>query len=204
MKLYWSPRSPFVRKAMACAHELGLADRIETVYALVALDRPNPEMMRVNPLGRIPALITDDGDVLYDSTVICRYLDTLHEGEPIFPRETARRWDALRRHALADGTLETAVLWLAERKRPPQRQSPELLANFERKIRSALAAFEGEARGFESASVDIGHLCTGCALGYLDFRFPELDWRRDAPQLARWYERFAQRPALQYTQPYQE
>jgi glutathione S-transferase len=204
MKLYWSPRSPFVRKVMACAHELGLAERIETVYALVSLDKPNDEVMRLNPLGRIPTLVTDEGAVLYDSAVICEYLDTLHAGERLFPAAYDRRWDALRRHALADGVLETAVLWLSERKRAPEKQSPELLGAFERKIVSALAAFEAEADRAARAPVDIGHLTLGCALGYLDFRFESLGWRARAPALERWYRTFSERPALERTRPYQE
>jgi glutathione S-transferase len=204
MKLYWSPRSPFVRKVMACAHELGLAGEIETIYALVSFDRPNAEVMRVNPLGRIPVLVTDEGTVLYDSAVICEYLDTLHSGARLFPAEPQHRWEALRRQALADGMLETAVLWLFEMRRAPERQSPELLAASERKIASALAACEAEAGRLRPMPVDIGLLTLGCALGYLDFRFSTLAWRARAPQLAHWHREFGERPALKRTMPYQE
>jgi glutathione S-transferase len=204
MKLYWSPRSPFVRKVMACAHEIGLANRIETVYALVTLDRTNAEVMQVNPLGRIPTLITDEGETLYDSAVICEYLDTLHGGERLFPQHGPRRWDALRRHALADGILEKAVLWLGERKRAPGMQSTDLLAAFEAKIASGLAQLESEAPSFADAPVDIGHITTAGVLNYLDFRFADFAWRIRAPQLAGWYSGFAERPAMQATMHYQE
>ena len=91
MKLYWSPRSPYVRKVMVCAHETGLADRIEPVLAVVAMTRPHLELMRENPLGKIPTLVTDSGRVLFDSAVICEYLDSLHAGARLFPSAPERR-----------------------------------------------------------------------------------------------------------------
>src|SRR3954468_20990454 len=153
MKLHWSPRSPFVRKVMMCAHELGVAGRIEKLYTLVSLRKSNDEMLRVNPLGRIPALVLDDGTVLYDSIVICEYLDATF-GPKLFPMGPAHRWDALRRHALADGMLETGILWLNERTRPAQQQSPEMHEALERKMRAALIAAEFHAERLHSATPD--------------------------------------------------
>jgi glutathione S-transferase len=203
VKLYWSPRSPFVRKVLVCAHELGIADRIEKEYTLVSLRQPNAEMMRVNPLGRIPALVLDDGSVLYDSAVICEYLDATF-GPRLFPRQDAARWDALRRHALADGLIETAILWLAERTRPSAQQSPEMHAACERKIRSALAAAESEAERLGADSPDIGDLTLGVALRYLDFRYAQLGWRAAAPRLAAAFDALAQRASLRLTEPHDE
>ena len=117
MKLYWSPRSPFVRKVMVCAHELGIAERIETIYTLVSMSTLNEDARQVNPLGRIPALVTDQGVVLYDSAVICEYLDVTYGEARLFGGQDAQRWDRLRRHALADGMLETLVLWHGERRK---------------------------------------------------------------------------------------
>lgn len=199
MKLYWSPRSPFVRKVMVCAHELGIAGGIEKVYSLVSMSATNPTVMQANPLGRIPALVIDDGTVLYDSVVICEYLDARYGAGRLFPVEPNRRWDALRRHALADGLLETLVLWRSESTREALRQSPEVLATFRLKAQSVLDAAEGEAAGASAAEPDIGHVTLGVALGYLDFRYAALAWRTQRPHLARWFEAFGARPSMRDT-----
>ena len=203
MKLYWSPRSPIVRKVMVCAHELGIAERIETIYTLVSMSTLNEDARQVNPLGRIPALVTDEGAVLYDSAVICEYLDVTYGEARLFGRQDAQRWDRLRRHALADGMLETLVLWHGERRKDAAQRSDAHLATFERKIASALDAAEREANASDTA-VDIGHLTLGVVLGYIDFRFADLGWRTNHPKLARWYESFAARPSLRLTAPHDE
>jgi glutathione S-transferase len=203
MKLHWSPRSPFVRKVVVCAYELGVEERIEKDYTLVSASGTNEDMLRVNPLGRIPALVLDDGSVLYDSIVICEYLDAAY-GPKLFPAQPAARWDALRRHALANGMLEIGLLWLAERGRPQAQQSPERLAAFERKTRSALAAAEAGADRLRSDKPDIGDLTLGVALGYLDFRYAHLKWREAAPRLAAAHAVLAQRRSLSQTTPYDE
>jgi glutathione S-transferase len=204
MKLYWSPRSPFVRKVMVCAHELGIADRIEKVYALVSLNQVNRDVMRVNPIGRIPALVADDGTVLYDSHVVCEYLDAQYGNSRLFPAKAPQRWDALWRLALADGMLETLVLWRAERVKPAPQQSSPVLVAFDRKVESALEALEEDASSLKLDDVDIGEIATGCALGYLDFRFVELDWRARCPRAALWFGSFGERPSMQHTLPYEE
>jgi glutathione S-transferase len=204
MKLYWSPRSPFVRKVMVCAHEVGIAERIERIRALVSLTQTNAEVLKVNPVGRIPALVLDDGDVLYDSHVICEYLDSEYGESRLFPAVNAGRWDALRRLALADGMLETSILWRAERMRPTAQRSSEMLAAFDRKITTALAAIERDSARLHTDRVDIGDLAMACALGYLDFRFAELGWRARHPRTAAWFESFNQRDSMQQTMPYDE
>lgn len=201
MKLYWSPRSPFARKVMIFAHETGLAGRIECVPTLVVMSRPNRELMHTNPLGKIPTLVTDEGRVLYDSLVICEYLDSLHRGPRLFPAAGAARWDTLRRHALANNMLDSLVLWRNEELRPQPQQSAELCAAFDLKIRNAVAFIEREADDLAAIPVDIGHLTLGCALGYIDFRFPQLAWREGNARLAAWYAAFAQRPSMQRTLP---
>ena len=204
MKLYWSPRSPFVRKVMVCAHELGITERIETVYALVSMSKVNPEVMSVNPVGRIPALVTDDGLKIYDSHVICEYLDARYGESQLFHGHTEARWDALRRLALGDAMLETLVLWRSEQTRPVPQQSPAVLDAFERKAASALATLELEDSIRDAAAMDIGDIAIGCALGYLDFRYAALDWRASAPRSAAWFESFNARPSMQQTLPYEE
>src|SRR5688572_8469512 len=109
MKLHWSPRSPYVRKVMIVAHETGLADSIEKMRTPVAMTAPNKSLMRDNPLSKIPTLITDDGMVLFDSLLICEYLDSLHAGPKLFPADGAERWQALRWHALGNGMLDAEI-----------------------------------------------------------------------------------------------
>lgn len=201
MKLYWSPRSPFVRKVMVFAHEAGLSGRIETVKTLVSSTAANRELMRVNPLGKIPTLVTDDGKVLFDSYVICDYLDGLHAGAKLIPQSPDIRWQVLRWHALGDNLLDNLVPWRGELMRPKPQQSPETLAAYEAKTRASVNFLEGEAAALGSTAVSIGHVAVGVALGYLDFRFPDLGWRDGHPQLADWHASFAQRSSFRNTMP---
>jgi glutathione S-transferase len=201
MKLYWSPRSPFARKVMVFAHEAGLAGRIETERTLVAMTHPNRDLMRINPLGKIPTLVTDEGEALFDSTVICEYLDSLHGGRRLFPPAAPERWRALRWHALGDNLLDNLVLWRNERLRPATQQSPETLAAFDLKVRACLDYLDNDAAPLDAAAVGIGHVAIAVALGYLDFRFPELGWRTGRGRIAAWYETFAQRPSIRNTMP---
>lgn len=201
MKLHWSPRSPFVRKVLVFAHEVGLADRIEKVRTHVAMTQPNRDLLQVNPLGKIPTLITDDGMVLFDSTVICEYFDSLHKGRKLFPQAAGKHWQALRWHALGDNMLDTLVLWRNEGLRPQAQQSPEIIVGFLAKTQSSLDALEKEAPELAAARFGIGHVAIGVALGYIDFRFPELRWREGRKAITAWYESFAQRPSAQSTVP---
>ncbi len=201
MKLHWSPRSPYARKVMVFAHEAGLAGRIETVRTLVSMTAPNRELMRVNPLAKIPTLITDDGTVLFDSTVICEYLDGLHGGGKLFPADPARRWPALRWHALGSNMLDNLVPWRNERLRPQAQQSPETIAAFDLKIRNAVGVLDAETAALGKAAVGVGHVAIGVALGYIDFRFSDLGWRDGNPRIAAWYEAFAKRPSMSNTVP---
>ena len=199
MKLFWSPRSPFVRKVMVFAHEAGLAGRIECVRTVVAMIRPNRELLAVNPTGKIPTLVLDDGSPLYDSTVICEYLDSLHDGTKLFPAAGPARWTALRRHALGNNLLDNLILGRNEILRPQPQQSPETLAGFELKVGNAVNALEREADTLAADPINIGHIAIACALGYIDFRFADLGWRADHDRMTRWYETFAQRPSMIHT-----
>lgn len=196
MKLFWSSRSPYVRKVMMFAHECGLAGRIECERTLVMMTQPNAGLLPLNPTGKIPTLILDDGSALYDSAVICEYLDSLHDGAKLFPHPGPERWTALRRHALGDNMLDNLVLWRNENTRPAQQQSPETLAAFELKMRNAFAALDREAGALAAGAVNIGHIAIATALSYTDFRFAHLDWRRGNDRIARWFETFAQRPSV--------
>ena len=195
MKLHWSPRSPYVRKVMIVAHELGLTDRIETVRTVVGGTTPHAGLMRQNPLGKIPTLELDDGTVLYDSPVICEYFDTLHDGPKLFPA-WPDRLTALRRLALGDGMLDIALAWVGERFRPMQMQSGPHMTLWEGKLRACVDALEMEVGALESGALTIGHIGIGVALAYLDFRFGDLRWRDGHPRLAAWHETFAARPSV--------
>ena len=200
MKLHWSPRSPYVRKVMIAAHEMGLADRLQTVRTVVGGTTPHLELMRENPLGKIPTLVLEDRTIIYDSPVICEYLDTLHDGARLFP-PWPERLTALRRLALGDGMLDIALAWLGERFRPAERQSESHMAPWQTKIRCCVDALELEAEALAGSSFSIGHIAIGIALSYLDFRFADLKWRDGHPRLAAWHTAFDARPSVQANPP---
>lgn len=199
MKLYWSSRSPFVRKVMVFAHECGLASQLKLERTLVAMNNPNRGLLKTNPTGKIPTLELDDGSALYDSTVICEYLDSVQQGTRLFPAAGQARWTALRRHALGNNLTDNLMLWRNELLRPATQQSPETLAAFELKVRNALDALESEAAALARDPLSIGHIAIAVALSYIDFRFAALGWREGHQHLARWYEEYSQRPAMRET-----
>lgn len=199
MQLYSSPTSPFVRKVRVSALELDLAARIELREITLSPVMPHQGLREHNPLGKIPALITDTGETLYDSAVICEYLDALAGGGRIFPAAGPTRWTALRRQALAGGVTDAAVLIRYEQTaRPATLQWRQWIEGQFLKIRTALDALEKE--DFDGA-FDIGTIALACALGYLDFRFPEERWRERHPRLAAWHLRAGERPSLAATRP---
>ena len=201
MKHWYSPPSPFARKVRVAAIELGLAGRIEEIRIAVAPHKPNEAFARNNPLMKIPALETGEGAVLYDSRVICEYLDALAGGARLFPAEGDARWDALRRQALGDGILDAGILRRYELAlRPEALRWDEWLAGQQRKVELGLEAAEREAGGWGEA-FDIGHLTLACTLGWLDFRFGEQDWRGSRPALAAWFARAGARPSMMQTPP---
>ena len=197
MKLHWSPKSPYVRKVMVCAHELALFERLELHRSVAAMLKPNPGLMADNPLSKIPTLVLDDGSTLFDSVVICEYLNDLAAG-PLFPKG-ADKWSALRWHALGDGLLDVLILWRNERER--ESPLPALTAAFELKARATLALLEAESVRLEHAAFGIGHIAVACTLGYLDYRFDALGWRSLAPNLAQWFAQVRLRPGFTLTEP---
>jgi glutathione S-transferase len=202
MKLYYTPTSPFVRKVLVSAHELGLADRIETTFLRPTPHEASPELSRANPLSKIPALVLDDGTTLYDSAVICEYLDALAGGGRLVPERGPARFRVLRTQALCDGILEAGVLVYYERTfRPPEAQSAPWLAGQTQKARQGLDALENEVDAFGDA-VDLASICAGVTLGWLEFRNVMGDVRAGRPKLARWYESFSARPSMQATIPH--
>jgi glutathione S-transferase len=199
MKLHWSPRSPFVRKVMITAYEVGVVDRIDRVRSVAAATKPHTELMRDNPLSKIPTLVLDDGTPLYDSRVICEYFDTLHRGPKLFPSEAGARFTALRRQALGDGILDLLVLWRGETQR--EHKSEVHIASFAKRRAASLATLEREAGAIATSGFTIGHIAIGCALSYLDFRFADQPWRSDYPRIADWHAAFRARPSVRATEP---
>ena len=199
MKLHWSPRSPFVRKVMIVAHERGLAGRIDCMRTVAAMTKPHAELMKDNPLSKIPTLVLDDGTVLYDSPVICEYLDVLEGAPKLFPRALKARMTALRRQALGDGFLEMMVALRNERERA-QPSDIHMASTAARKA-AVLANLDREAESLTTTPFGIGHIAIGCALSYLDFRFADENWRKDHLRLANWHAAFAARPSVRATEP---
>ena len=198
MKLYHSTTSPFVRKVMVSAIELGLADRIEKVPGKASPVARSTPVGQDNPLAKVPTLVTDDGTVLFDSRVICEYLDSVGGGR-LFPAAGAARWQALTDQALADGMTEAALLQVYEvRLRPADKQSPSWRDGQHDKVERGLDRLEQSASHFGDP-VDIGTIAVACALSYLDFRFPDLAWSTRHPTLAGWYATFAARPSMAAT-----
>ena len=201
MKLHYSPTSPYVRKVVITAIETGLFDRIERVSATASPISADDTLNADNPLGKVPCLVTDDGMALFDSPVICEYLDSLHSGAKLFPTAGPARWTALRRQALGDGLLDAALLARYEvALRPENFRWQEWSAGQKGKIARALDAMEGEASTLGD-TVDIGTITLAVALGYLDFRYAADHWRDGRKALADWHARFAERPSMQRSQP---
>lgn len=201
MKLYWSPTSPFVRKVMVTAHELGLADRIETELLRPSPTKIEPELSRHNPLSKIPALVLDDGSTLYDSAVICEYLGSLAEGSRLVPATGPERFRVLTTAALCDGILEAGIQVFYERNhRPADKQYEPWLAGQTQKVVQGLDALERLSGGF-GETVDLGQIAAGCTLGWLEFRSVVGELWEGRPALKAWYGRFAERPSMVATAP---
>src|SRR5262245_55768370 len=201
MKLRVNKASPFARKVRIMAREAGLTGQVEEIETTVSPVNANEDLARENPLVKIPALVMDSGDTLYDSGVICEYLDTLHAGSRFFPAAGPQRFAALRRHALTDGILEAAVLCRYETAvRPERLRWNDWIDGQKRKIFGGLTVLEREVDTW-SGDFDIGQIGVACALGYLDFRFADWNWRSGHPRLAAWYERASKRSSVSETAP---
>lgn len=199
VRLYHSPNSPYVRKVMVTVAELDLGDRIE-VCSTDVWDADSP-IGRVNPLGRIPTLETDDGETLYDSPVICEYLDSEFGGRRFLPSSGPERWRVLRLQALGDGLIDASVLIVLElRRRPAELRWTAWVDRQRAAMRRVLDDLERHAPKF-GTGLDLGKIAVGCALGYVDARFAEDDWREGRPALADWFGRVSLRPSMRDSAP---
>lgn len=196
MKIYYSGTSPYVRKVMVCAILRGLDGRIEK-HASNPHASP-ADLLSDNPLSRVPCLVTDEGLALFDSPVICEYLDSIGDAPKLFPLAGPARWAALKLQAMGDGILDAAVPCRGELAKPKEDARDALIARHKAAMSRTVDALEAALPGTD---LDIGTVAVACALGYLDFRYGSEPWRPGHPKLTAWYEAFAQHPALIATAP---
>ena len=198
MRLYYSPTSPYARKIRMVLAEKGLQNLVEAVPCSPFEDAA--ELISVNPLGKVPCLVLDDGSTVFDSPAIADYLDSLDSSVRLIPSDGADRLRVLRQQALGDGILDAAYAVVTERRRPGENQSSDWLLRWTAAITRAMKFLEQELDG-PGETLTLGEITIGAALGYLDFRLADLAWRDDNPITAAWYTRFAERPSMIATRP---
>ena len=199
MKLYTNPASPFCRKIEVLLHEARCVDLVDTEAAGGTPVEPGTLPITINPIGKIPTLVLDDGRAFYDSRVIARFLDDKCASNLYLD---AALWDVLTLEATGDGISDAAVLMVYEgRVRPEDIQYAPYVESQWAKVTRALDHLENQSMTLLDGPLTIGHIAVGCALGYLDFRHGARDWRVSRPALAAWYDTFAKRPSMQATQP---
>lgn len=200
MKLYYAEASPYVRKVRIFLDLGDLGGQVEVVPGGGTPVQPNEATVSANPLGKVPCLITDEGMTLFDSRVITRWLDS-KAGTGLYPAPPTL-WPVLALEALADGILDAAVLCVYEgRVRPEELRFAPWVDAQQQKIIRATGALERHVDGPLTGPMTAAHVAVGVALGYLDFRLPQLDWRGASPRLADWYAEFARQPFMQATMP---
>ncbi|RVT95668.1 glutathione S-transferase [Rhodovarius crocodyli] len=195
MKFSFSGASPYVRKAMIVAIIRGIDGQLTDL----AMKTADPALAALNPLSKIPTLVTDDGMALYDSPVICEYLDSIGTAPALFPAGAAR-WKALQLQALGDGIMDASQPRRREIALPQDDGRREYIATQRGKVERAIAKLESEA-GTLGLLTTIGEITVACALGYLDFRYANEPWREAAPKLAAWYAKVLEMPAMKRTMP---
>jgi glutathione S-transferase len=196
MKLFGSTRSPYVRKVLVSAYELGLSEQLTLVPKIVSLVEREPEVCAVNPLGQIPTLILTDGQALFDSFVICDYLDAIAAQPHLIPVDRRARVEMGRRHAEAEGLMLSFMRWYSERRRTDEPLSERYVEVCRDKFTRLVDQWERQAEDWQARPIDLGFIATGCALAYADFRFEAENWRTMRPQLTKWYTQIAQRPSF--------
>jgi glutathione S-transferase len=200
MQIRVNAASPFARKVRIVARETGLADQVREIETAVSPVAPNVDLAGANPLVKIPTLVLDDGRTLYDSRVICEYLDSL-AGHRLLPQSGLARWQALCLQSLCDGILDAAVLTRYELAVRPQALRWQDWVDGQRaKINGGLAALEKAEPNF-GANFGIGEIGAACVLGYLDFRFPDIEWRASHPRLKAWFATVSTRDSVRDTAP---
>lgn len=198
MELLYSATSPYARKVRVVLREKGLIDT--TTETVVDPHAGPPALRRHNPLGKVPTLVLADATALYDTPVICEYLDTLADAPRLLPAGGPERWAVLRAQALADGILDLAVALTAERRRPDGERSPAIMDHWRERIRAAADGIAAELDGLPPEPT-LAHIALAVALAYLDFRHPDLRWRDGRVALTDWHECFTPRASMRATAP---
>ncbi|NOQ79828.1 MAG: glutathione S-transferase [Gammaproteobacteria bacterium] len=199
MKLYYSNTSPYSRKVRLVIKMKGLDKQVEDI--LINPFEDKAKLKAINPLGKIPALVLENNEVLFDSPVICHYLDSLSEDKPLIPRKGWQKWLVLRWEALADGLTDAAYNIVVERRRPASEQSISSISQWAEEIQQVLHEMEIRLEELDGETT-LAHLAVGAAIGYLDFRLPELLYESNCPQVAirpqliSWYETFKTHPPM--------
>lgn len=202
MRLYASTTSPFVRKVRVVLHELGIADKCEILPVVSSPHEPDAELGRANPLNKLPTLELDDGTMLYDSSVICEYLDAVHGRGKLLPGSGVARWQILRTQALADGICDAGILLRYENVMRPQELAWQpWVAGQRLKVTQGLSELESTIDR-QPAELDLGSVAIACMLGWLEFRGIETSLRQSFPRLAAWNDTLQKRPSLAATKPY--
>lgn len=202
MKLYYGTTSPYVRKVVVAGIELGLDDQIERVNTLPW--EPNTKYGNVNPVGKVPALITDNGQAIYDSPVIIDYLDSLHNGQKLIPANGPERYDVLRIAALADGMMDAVILLFSELTRRPKELHWDFWDDRMRNtVARSLDALETDAASFDPSQPDLGQITTACGVGWIEFRLEVLgiNFRENRPALSTWFDEFSKRDSMKNSMP---
>lgn len=200
MRLFHSPTSPYARKVAITLHETGLGSKVELILGSGTPLNDGSAPIAHNPLGKVPALERPDGPAIYDSRVICRYLDDM-AGSGLYPTGS-RLWDTLTLEATADGILDAALLMVYEgRLRPEDKQMPEWVEGQWLKIARSLDAIESRWMAHLAGPFDMGHIAIGTAIGYIEFRHTARNWRENRPHLAAWFDKLSERPSMVATAP---
>jgi glutathione S-transferase len=201
MKLFYSPTSPYVRKVMVTAIEKGLDGKIEKLSAAASPVKPDMKLAASNPLGKVPCLITDDGRALFDSAVITAYIDQL-KAPHLIPTETKARFDCLTLESLADGFLDAGILLRYEHAMRPEAKRWDDWVNGQMgKIERAMDALETTYAAELTRPLTVGQIAVACALGWFDFRYGQVDWRKSRPKLAAFAKSFGERASMKATMP---
>ena len=200
MKLIGILTSPYVRKTRIVLIE----KKIEYEFILTDLDSPDSIVNEFNPLGKVPCLVMDDGKTLYDSRVIVAYLDTTTPVGKLLPNSNRSRADVRCWEALADGIMDAAILIRLEGKRPSAQQSQDWIDRQMKKIHSGLKAMSvhlGDRQFCHENTLSLADIAVGCALGWLEFRFPQIEWRKEYENLSKLFDRLSERPSFKETKP---
>ena len=200
MKLHNNPASPYARKVRVALAETGLADQVELLAAAGHPTDPGTMPVGVNPLGKLPVLERDDGPAIYDSRVICRYLDD-RAGGGLYP-EPPKLWETLTLEATADGIMDAAILMVYEgRSRPEEKRDESWVEGQWAKITRSIDVIEARWMAYLKGPFDMAHAALACALGYLDLRHGTRDWRTGHPELTAWYDEILNRDSIRDTLP---